>query len=143
MWNTKWIDYIWVGCGCLVVNNENQVLLLSHDKFDWKWSQPGGSIEFWENIESAIKREVMEELWVEIELFWPKMYWETIETIDWTVRHWFVWGRFARIISWKPQNLESEKHRDMKWFDLDDLPEEITLFTKPYIEEYIKYIKWT
>ena len=138
MENSKWIDYIWAGCGCLIVNDKNQILLLSHNKFEWKWSQPGWSIEFWETIELAIKREVMEELWVEVELFWPKMYWETLETKDWRMRHWLVWGRFAKIISGEPKNLELDKHADMQRFDLDNLPEEITLFTKPYIERYKK-----
>ncbi len=136
----RWIDYIWAGCGCLIVNNDNQVLLLSHNKFEWKRSQPGWSIEFGEDIESAIKREVMEELWVEVELFWPKMYWETLETKDWKLRHWLVWGRFAKIISWEPKNMEPKKHNDIRWFDLDKLLNNITAFTKPYIEEYKKYI---
>jgi len=138
----KWIDYIWAGCGCLIVNDDNQILLLSHNKFDWAWSQPGWSIEFGEDIESAIKREIKEELWVEIELFWPKTYAETIETKKWKKRHWLVWGRFAKIISWEPKNMEPEKHAEIKRFDLDDLPENITAFTKPYIEGYKKRKKW-
>jgi ADP-ribose pyrophosphatase len=142
MGNSRWIDYIWAGCGCLIVNDNHQILLLSHNKFEWKRSQPGWSIEFWEDIESAIKREVMEELWVKVELFWPKMYWETLETKKWKLRHWLTWARFAKIISWEPKNLEPNKHADMRWFDLDNLPSEITLFTTPYIERYKERIIW-
>ncbi|HKL43792.1 MAG TPA: NUDIX domain-containing protein [Candidatus Absconditabacterales bacterium] len=134
----KGIDYIGAGCGCLIVNDDNQILLLSHNKFDGAWSQPGGSIEFGEDIESAIKREIKEELGVEIELFGPKTYAETIETKKGKKRHWLVGGRFAKIISGEPKNMEPEKHAEIKRFDLDDLPENITAFTKPYIEGYKK-----
>jgi len=34
--------------------------------------------------------------------------------------------------------MEPEKHAEIKRFDLDDLPENITAFTKPYIEGYKK-----
>jgi hypothetical protein len=37
--------------------------------------------------------------------------------------------------------MEPDKHNNIKWFDLDSLPEKITLFTRPYIEEYKKRIK--
>jgi len=142
----KGVDYIGVGCGCLIVNDQHQVLLIKRtDKSQWGgggfWSQPGGAIEFGEHIEDAIKREIKEELNIDIELFGPKIYAEDITTKDGTTKHRFTWARFAKIIWWKLTVMEPEKHEAAEWFDLDTLPTNITPYTLPYIQAYKEWLK--
>jgi 8-oxo-dGTP diphosphatase len=51
--------------GCLVSNNENEVLLIRHQKRGWEI--PQGRVEEGENLIDALRREVREEAGVEIE----------------------------------------------------------------------------
>ncbi|SOE19815.1 8-oxo-dGTP diphosphatase [Spirosomataceae bacterium TFI 002] len=56
---------------CAIIENENQVLVVQRSeymKLPLKWEFPGGKIEKWETDEDCIKREIREELNLEIEL---------------------------------------------------------------------------
>ena len=68
----KGTDYIGVGCGALIINNKNEILLVRRTSKTANessfWSLPGGSVDFGEKVVDAIKREIKEELGVEIEL---------------------------------------------------------------------------
>ena len=141
----RWVDYIWVGCGWLIVDTNNRILLIKRTNKTqgggwWFWSRPGGTVEFWETIEDAVIREIKEELNIDVELFGPKFYANDIRKEDWILKHWFTWGRFARIIWGKLTNMEPEKHDAVEWFSLDQLPEHINEYTKQSIEEYKAYI---
>ena len=37
--------------------------------------------------------------------------------------------------------MEPKKHMDMKWFNLNNLPEKITITTKDAINSYNKYVE--
>jgi 8-oxo-dGTP diphosphatase len=52
--------------GCLVRNDENEVLLIRHHKRGWE--MPQGRVEEGENLLEALRREVLEEAGVEIEI---------------------------------------------------------------------------
>ncbi len=108
-------DFIGVGCGALVVNDKNQVLLIRRtDKcqggMSGIWSRPGGTVEFGETVEQAIKREIKEELNIDVELFGPKRYYDDIREEDGVKKHWVACGCFARIVGGELKNLEPEKH---------------------------------
>lgn len=135
------IDYIWVGCWALITNDNHQVLLMKRtNKSQWwdGWyrSQPWWAIDFGEKIQEAIKREIKEELNIDIELFWDMLFMEYIDNKDGNIKHWVTWWYLAKIKSWEIKTMEPEKHSDTKWFDLDALPENITEYTKPFIEKY-------
>lgn len=141
----RWVDYIWVGCGWLVVNQQHQILLIRRtDKTQWGgwwlWSRPWWTVEFWETIEEAVIREIKEELDIDVELFGPKLYANDVRNENWIIKHWFTGGRFARIIWWEVKNMEPEKHDVVEWFDLNKLPDNINEYTKQSIEEYKAYI---
>ncbi|MEK7615707.1 MAG: NUDIX hydrolase [Patescibacteria group bacterium] len=66
------IDYIGVGVGALIVNEKDETLLMkrgpkSRNLIDY-WNKPGGVLEFGENPDDAVYREVFEEMGVEIEI---------------------------------------------------------------------------
>jgi len=48
-----------------VVKDKNKFMLCLDDS--WYWDFPGWGIDHWENIEEALKREVMEEMWIKIQ----------------------------------------------------------------------------
>lgn len=63
-------DYIGVGVGAVIKNSSGEILLLLRNKEPEKgcWSIPGGKVEMFETLEEAIKREVKEEVNVDIEI---------------------------------------------------------------------------
>ena len=142
----KGIDFIGIGCGALIVNDKNQVLLLRRTEkcqggMKGIWSRPGGTVEFGETVEQAIKREIKEELNIDVELFGPKRYYNDIREEDGIKKHWLACGCFAKIISGKLKNLEPEKHDKVEWFDLNNLPENIVEYTQVSIEEFKKFLR--
>ena len=56
-------DYIGVGCGAFIINDQNELLLQQRNKSPEKeyWSIPGGKVEMFETFDQAVKREVKEE----------------------------------------------------------------------------------
>ena len=65
-------DCVGVGCGALIVNDKNEALLLKRTSKTRNgaglWSKPGGGVEFGEKIEETVKREIKEELGVDVEI---------------------------------------------------------------------------
>jgi len=139
-------DFIGFGCGALIVNDKNQILLIRRTEkcqggLKGIWSRPGGAVEFGETVEQAIKREIKEELNIDIELFGKNTFHEDIVIKDEEKRHWVTYGPFAKIISGELKNMEPEKHDKLEWFDLDNLPENIAHYTKKSIQDFKQYLE--
>jgi 8-oxo-dGTP diphosphatase len=136
-------DYIGIGCGALIINNKNETLLMKRGPMSKNeigfWSKPGGSVEFGEKVENAIKREIKEELDIEIELI--KFLDYTDHIIKSENQHWIAFNYLAKIIKGEPKIMEPDKHDEIKWFSLDDLPDNITQTTKEPIEKYLKSLR--
>lgn len=134
------IDYIGVGCGALIINDKEEVLLLKRTEKTRNqagcWAKPGGGVEFGEKAEDAIKREVKEELGIDIEL--TKFLGFTNDIMEAEKQHWIALNFMAKIIGGEVQNLEPEKHEEIKWFSLNNLPEKLAQNTKDSISEYLK-----
>jgi len=67
---------ILIGVGAVIEDKRGRVLLVKHKRerggfWQGKWICPGGELELGETIEEGIKREVMEETQLEIELVKP------------------------------------------------------------------------
>ena len=56
-------DYIGVGCGAFILNENNELLLQQRNRTPEKgyWSIPGGRLDMFETFEQAVKREIKEE----------------------------------------------------------------------------------
>lgn len=132
-------DYIGVGCGAVIVNEKNELLLQLRNKAPEKeyWSIPGGKLELFETFEEAVKREVKEEIGVEVQVI------DLLGICDHIIkneeRHWVSPSFLCKIVRGEPQIMEPTKHLDMKWFPLDNLPEKITITTQDAVKNYKKY----
>jgi len=64
------VDYIGVGVGAIIIDNENRLLLARRGPKAKNerglWEFPGGSVEFGETLAKALQREICEEYGIEI-----------------------------------------------------------------------------
>ena len=120
-------NFIGVGVGAVILNDVGEILLLLRKKEPEKgtWSIPGGKVEFFEELEETIMREVGEELGVSIKLI--KLLGVTDHILKSEGSHWVAPTYLAQIVSGSPKNMEPDKHADFKWFSLDKLPENLSL----------------
>lgn len=123
------IDYIGVGVGAVILNDQGQVFLARRGEKAKNerglWECPGGSVEFGETLAAALRREMREEYGVEIEVG------ELLDVVDHILtaegQHWVSPSFLCRIVAGTPQIREPEKCSQIGWFSLDALPNEVTL----------------
>lgn len=133
-------DYIGVGCGAVIVNENGEILLQLRNKAPEKehWSIPGGKVELFERMEDAVKREVLEETGAEVEVV------DLLGICNHIVEnegcHWMSPSFMCKIVKGTPEIKEPTKHLDMKWFKIDELPEKLSITAKVAVENYKKYI---
>ena len=118
----------------LLLIKENKILLMKRKDTgfaDGFYSMPAGKLEPKESVENAIIREVKEEINIDIKN-------ETLKTIQVMNRNGTDRERidyFFTVDRWngKIKNNEPNKCDDLKWFDINNLPEN----TIPYIKEAV------
>ncbi|HEX8974548.1 MAG TPA: NUDIX domain-containing protein [Patescibacteria group bacterium] len=136
---------IGVGCGALIFNSKKEVLLMKRgrnakNQVGW-WSQPGGAVDFNEKAIVATKREIKEELGIDIDI------WAEVPHIDHVLKkeqqHWMAIPFLARIKKGEPRIMEPHKHDEIGWFSLNKLPRKLSQTTSETIKSYLekKYIK--
>lgn len=137
------IDYIGVSVGALIINSKGEILLLKRSQLakneKGKWEAPGGAVEFNEKLEDAIKREMREELGIDINIL--KQFPAKSEILVDDKQHWVPTTFLVSIAKgYTPKNIEPHKHDSIEWFALDNLPSPLSLITQLDIEEYKKHI---
>lgn len=127
-----------VGAGAFILNKKNEILLMKRKKNPEAgyWSIPGGRVDFLEQIEKTIKREILEELGVESEII--SLLGITDHIILEKKTHWVSPCYLMRITKGVPRNVEPDKHAQIKWFPLDGLPENLTIPAKNAVRLYLK-----
>ena len=127
-------DYIGVGVGALIVRADQTLLLLRKKAPEAGcWTIAGGKVEFGETAEAAILRELKEELGTEARIIAHLGVTDHIvpeENIH------YIALRFLAELDGEPQNMELNSHEDMRWFDLNELPANITMTTEKAVEAY-------
>lgn len=110
-----------VGCGAAILR-EGHILLVKRLKTPeaGHWSLPGGKVDFLERVEDAVRREIREEIGVEIALTRPLVLIEMIGIDD---QHWVSPVYLARVTAGEPENREPEKLAAVAWFPLDAPPQ--------------------
>ncbi|MEO0881669.1 MAG: NUDIX domain-containing protein [Pseudomonadota bacterium] len=121
-------------CGAAILNEAGELLLIQRLRppEPGHWGLPGGKIDFGEPAETAVKREIAEELGIEIALTGLACLTETIGADD--GRHWVAPVYGARIMSGAPGIQEPEKHGGWGWFALNALPAPLTTPTRQYLQ---------
>jgi mutator protein MutT len=137
-------DYIGVGVGAMIFNADGELLLakrgLAAKNERGCWECPGGSIEFGETMAEAIKREVREELGVEIILK------HQLRAVDHLLpdegQHWVTSPFVAKIVPGQaPKILEPHKCDGIAWFPLNALPRPLSVATQLNMRDYRDHAK--
>ncbi|WP_291205516.1 NUDIX domain-containing protein [Hyphomonas sp.] len=121
------------GCGAAILDRQGRLLLIQRlrEPEAGAWGLPGGKIDFGEAARDTARREIAEELGIEIEILGLACIAETIERGD--GRHWVAPVYNARIVSGEPRIVEPEKHGGWGWFKLDALPAPLTMAAVSYM----------
>lgn len=140
----KGIDYIGVSAGAMIFNSKRELFLSKRSQKTKNekgcWETPGGSVDFGETLEQAVKREIKEEYGVEIEII--KQFPAADHIIPREHQHWVATTFLARIKKGQvPKIMESEKCDDIGWFPLNKLPKPLSIITQIDINHYKKLTK--
>jgi mutator protein MutT len=130
-------DYIGIGVGALILNEKNQVLLgLGGKKARNEigtWEIPGGKVEFGETLHQALKREIKEEIDIDIEIVTLLDVYDHI--LEFENQHWVSPTYICTIARGTPKVMEPEKCEQIGWFSIAEakkLP--LSVITKQDIE---------
>lgn len=135
----KGIDCIGVSTGAILINDEGEIFLskrgsqVSNERGCWE--TPGGSVDFGETLEQAVMREFKEEYGVDILIL--EQFPAADHLIPEEKQHWVATTFLAKIKPGQsPQIMEPHKCDAIGWFDLDALPQPLSIITKIDLEKY-------
>ena len=121
-------DFIGVGVGAMVRNESGEMLLglrSSNSRNEaGNWTAPGGCVEFGESLENAVIRETREEFGIEVKVV--KLLKLNNHFLPAEKQHWVNPLFEAKLVKGEPKIMEPDKIMKVKWFPLDDLPENLT-----------------
>ncbi|MCP4538651.1 MAG: NUDIX domain-containing protein [Chloroflexi bacterium] len=132
------IDYIGVGVGAVIVNEQGQLFLARRGPQAKNerglWEFPGGSVEFGETLADALGREIREEFGIEIEVG------ELLDVADHILpdegQHWVSPSFICTIISGEPIICETTKCTEIGWFAPKEMPDDLTQVTRVNLAHY-------
>ena len=117
-----------VSAGAVILNQKGEILLLDHLLRPGSgWGIPGGFINPSEQLEDAVRREVMEETGLEIEnvkLIWVRTIYRHIEAI-------FLADGIGEA------SVKSLEIKEVKWFSPDQMPPEMSKSQAEIIREVL------
>jgi 8-oxo-dGTP diphosphatase len=133
------IDFIGVGVGAVIVNDEGKLFLSQRGPLSKNerglWEFPGGSVEFGETLTDALKREMLEEYGIQIEVG------ELLDVVDHILieekQHWVSPAFICRIKKGIPSILEPGKCSQIGWFALDEIPPDLSKISQVNLAHYI------
>jgi len=131
----------------IILKQDNQVLLVKRCNSDWaseRWNFPGGLLEDGETLLQAAIRETKEEIGV------------TVETQDFVLVHVLhvqaggsntrtIVGFYFMAEKWNgtPINNEPDKHSNIGWFDINNLPAKVTEHARQALNGLLNNIRYS
>ena len=109
----------------VLVKKDGKILMGKRKKHPAKWGLPGGKIEFGEDLEKSVSREVDEEVGIKVKnLRFGTVTNEIFDEID---KHYVTITMTADYDSGEVVLKEPEKCEVWEWVDWNDLPEPLSL----------------
>jgi 8-oxo-dGTP diphosphatase len=137
------IDYIGVGVGAIIVDNQGRLFLARRGPAAKNerglWEFPGGSVEFGETMADALRREMREEFGIEITVG------KLLDVVDHILKeekqHWISPSFLCTISAGEPRIMEPEKCAEIGWFLPGSVPQELTQISRENLSHYLQQIK--
>lgn len=138
----KGIDFIGVSAGAMILDDQGRVFLSKRGKKSRSehgcWETPGGAVEFGETLEQTVRREMMEEFGIELEIL------AQLPAFDHRIpeerQHWVATTFLAKLAPGNvPRIMEPEKCDAIGWFALEALPHPLSRVT---LSDITMYKKW-
>ncbi|MBV6397493.1 MAG: RNA pyrophosphohydrolase [Anaerolineales bacterium] len=128
---------IMVGATLLALNQENHLLMIKRTDNN-RWGVPGGAMELGESLEDTVKREIKEEIGVDVkdlELFGvysgQELYYKYPNGAEvYNVSVVYIIRNFNEEVIVNP-----DEHSEYKYFDVHNLPEEASPPIKPILRD--------
>lgn len=133
------VDYIGVSAGAMIINDQGELFLSKRSQKATNergcWETPGGAVEFGETLIQTVKREILEEYGVHLQII--KQFPAEDHIILAEKQHWVATTFLAKIkYAEKPIIKEPDKCDAIGWFSLDKLPIPLSLITKLDIKHH-------
>lgn len=126
-----------VGVGILIVDDHDRALIGkrkgSHGAGEWGF--PGGTVEYMEDIYSAAKREILEEVG-------PDFYYYDLRLVivsnltKYAPKHFIDFGLAAKFSGGTPKVMEPDKVESWVWADINNLPQPAFGLEEFYVKAY-------
>lgn len=127
-----------IGIGVMIQNEKGEVLLGlrqgSHGAGEWAF--PGGHLELGETVFESAKREVKEEVGVDVLEMEIISLFDEMKYLETDGKQYFVIGVNAKKWSGMPSLVEKTKWLEWRWFSLDKLPDKMLEATGLMINYY-------
>lgn len=125
--------------GALIVNDKGEILLVKSHKWGNKYTVPGGHIELGERSEAAVKREVREEVGLDVEPVRLLLVQEAIFPADYVKHEHYIFIDYLCRSSSSNVRLDREEIQDYVWSSPDRVLQlELESFTRNLVLEYLK-----
>ncbi|NWL87096.1 MULTISPECIES: NUDIX domain-containing protein [unclassified Paenibacillus] len=118
-----------VGVGAVIKDDLDRILLVLRKRAPeaGHWSLPGGKVDYMETIEEAIRREIREELGIEIMI--DGLLCVTNHILPEEDTHYVAPTFLAHIAAGRVENREPHALGDVQWFPINSMPDKITVTT--------------
>jgi nucleoside triphosphatase len=125
--------------GALIVNSNGEILLVKSFKWGSKYTVPGGHIELGERSEVAVRREVKEEVGLEVEPVRILLVQEAIFPADYIKHEHYIFLDYLCRATSPTVKLDGKEIQEYVWTNPNDvLRLELESFTRSLVEEYLK-----
>lgn len=121
------------------MNDRGEILLVKSYKWGDKYTVPGGHIELGERSEVAVKREVKEEVGLDVEPLGLLLVQEAIFPADYVKHEHYIFMDYLCRSSSSKVKVDKKEIQDFVWVDPDRVLQlELESYTRNLVTEYLK-----
>jgi nucleoside triphosphatase len=125
--------------GALIVNGKGEILLVRSYKWGSRYTVPGGHIELGEASEKAVRREVREEVGLEVEPVRLLLVQEAIYPEGYIKHEHFIFLDYLCRTSSSDVKLDGKEIQEYLWTNPDDaLQLDLESYTRNLVEAYMR-----
>jgi nucleoside triphosphatase len=125
--------------GALIVNEKEEILLVRSYKWGTKYTVPGGHIELGELSETAVKREIKEEVGLDVEPVKLLLLQEAIYPANYIKHEHYIFLDYLCRTNSSAVELDGKEIQEYIWATLGDaLHLDLESFTRNLVEAYLR-----